>query len=162
MGYQSHRVRPAGRCRGSGAPGPDREPHRRQGGQFQHDRLFGDEGLGGSRLMLFNYSTAALICVTIRHLMSVITPVREKHEIGLAVADFSLPLISGEGERSLVDIASGKQGAVIVFWSGFCSHCVRYDDYLNRFSGRYPELALAAVASRYGESADQIQAIAAE
>ena len=114
------------------------------------------------RLVLFNYSTAALICVTIRHLMSVITPVREKQEIGLAVADFSLPLISGEGERSLVDIASGKQGAVIVFWSGFCSHCVRYDDYLNRFNARYPELALAAVASRYGESADQIQAIAAE
>ena len=94
--------------------------------------------------------------------MSVTTPVREKQAIGLAVADFTLPLISGEGQRSLVDIASGKQGAVVVFWSGFCSHCVRYDDYFNRFSSRHPELALAAIASRYGESADQIGAIAAE
>src|SRR5262245_58333749 len=94
--------------------------------------------------------------------MSVTTPVREKQEIGLAVADFTLPLISGERDRSLADILNGKQGAVIVFWSGLCSHCVRYDEYLNRFSGQHPELGLAVVASRYGESADQIRAITVE
>ena len=94
--------------------------------------------------------------------MSVTTPVREKQEIGLALTDFTLPLISGEGERSLADVLSGKRGGAIVFWSGACSHCVRYDDYLNRFSNRHPELGLVAIASRYGETADQIRAVAAE
>ena len=51
---------------------------------------------------------------------------------------------------------------MVLFWSGLCSHCLRYDDYLNRFVERHPELGLVAVASRYGETADQIRTIAAE
>jgi peroxiredoxin len=94
--------------------------------------------------------------------MSATTPVRQKQEIGLPVPDFTLPLISGEGQRSLAGFLDGKQGAVVLFWSGLCSHCVRYDDYLNRFAARHPELGLVALASRYGETADQIRAIAAE
>ena len=90
------------------------------------------------------------------------TVVRQKQEIGLPVADFVLPLISGEGERSLADFLAGKRAAVVLFWSGVCSHCHRYDDYLNRFSERHPEVGLVAVASRHGETADQIRATAAE
>ena len=93
--------------------------------------------------------------------MSATTQVRAKQEIGLPVAEFTLPLISGEGERTLAGFLSGKQGAVVVFWSGICSHCVRYDDYLNRFAGRHPELALIAVASRYGETVDHLRATVA-
>jgi peroxiredoxin len=88
--------------------------------------------------------------------------VRPKQEIGLPVADFVLPLIAGEGERSLVDFLSGKRGVVVLFWSGVCSHCLRYDDYLNSFSERHPEVGLVALASRQGETAHQIRATAAE
>ena len=95
--------------------------------------------------------------------MSATTPVvREKQEIGLGVTDFSLPLVSGEGQRTLADFLEGKQGAAIVFWSSLCSHCVRYDEYLRSFAARHPELALLAIASRHGESAGMIQASAVE
>jgi thiol-disulfide isomerase/thioredoxin len=95
--------------------------------------------------------------------MSATPPVvRQKQEIGLPVADFTLPMISGEGERSLADFLSGKRGAVVLFWSSVCSHCLRYDDYLNRFAERHPEVGLVAVASRQGETRDQIRASAAE
>ena len=87
---------------------------------------------------------------------------RQKQEIGLPVADFTLPLISGAGERSLADFLPGKRAAVVLFWSGVCSHCLRYDDYLNRFGERHPEVGLIAVASRQGETAAQIRATAAE
>src|SRR5437667_10306345 len=79
--------------------------------------------------------------VTIKHSMSA-TPVREKQEIGLPVPDFTLPLISGGEQRALAGFLEEKQGAVVLFWSGLCSHCLRYDDYLNRFGERHPELGL--------------------
>jgi peroxiredoxin len=95
--------------------------------------------------------------------MSATPPVaRQKQEIGLPVADFTLPLISGEGERSLADFLSGKRATVVLFWSGVCSHCLRYDDYLNQFGKRHPEVGFVAVASRQGETASQIRATAAE
>jgi thiol-disulfide isomerase/thioredoxin len=87
---------------------------------------------------------------------------RPKQEIGLPVSDFVLPLISGDGERSLADFLPGKRGAVVLFWSGVCSHCLRYDDYLNHFGQRHPEVGLVALASRQGETADQIRATAAQ
>lgn len=43
-----------------------------------------------------------------------------------------------------------------MFWSGVCSHCVRYDSYLCGFAAKHPELGLVAVASRQGETIDQI------
>ena len=87
---------------------------------------------------------------------------RPKQEIGLPVSDFVLPLISGDGERSLTDFLPGKRAAVVLFWSGVCSHCLRYDDYLNQFAQRHPEVGLVAVASRQGETAVEIRATAAE
>jgi AhpC/TSA family len=45
---------------------------------------------------------------------------------------------------------------VVVFWSGICSHCVRYDTYLNGFHAKHPELAFMAIASRHGESPEAI------
>ena len=91
------------------------------------------------------------------------TPVvREKQEIGLAVTDFNLPLLSGDGQRSLGAFLEGKRGAVVVFWSGLCSHCVRYDNYFNAFAARHPEIGLVAIASRHGESPEMIRANIAE
>ena len=74
------------------------------------------------------------------------------------VADFALPVVSG-GTGRLSEHLAGKRGALVVFWSGVCSHCVRYDGYLNEFETRYPELAALAVAAREHESRAQLQAI---
>src|SRR3954451_16377306 len=69
--------------------------------------------------------------------------------------DFSLQGTNG-GTVSLSRILEGKKGALVVFWSGICSHCVRYDSYLNAFQAKHPELGFVAVASRTGESRDAI------
>ena len=74
-------------------------------------------------------------------------------EIGGAVSDFSA------GGLSLLGALAGKKGAVVVFWSGVCSHCVRYDDYLNGFAQRHPDVALLAIASRQQETAEDIRKI---
>jgi hypothetical protein len=50
---------------------------------------------------------------------------------------------------------------VVVFWSETCSHCMRYDSYLNTFAARHPDIGLVAVASRHGEEGEQIQATVA-
>lgn len=71
--------------------------------------------------------------------------------LGCEVPDFSLEDLSGAA-RSLRGELTGRKGAVVVFWSCVCSHCVRYDDYLNGFAARYPEIALLAVASRQQET----------
>jgi peroxiredoxin len=83
------------------------------------------------------------------------TPIPQ--EIGSVAPEFRLPDVEG-GERGLSDVLAGKRGAVVVFWSGICSHCVRYDAYFNGLAGRYPELGFAAIASRHGETPDQIRA----
>lgn len=59
-------------------------------------------------------------------------------------------------------MTAGKKGAVVVFWSSVCSHCIRYDSYLSGFEAKHPELALVAVASRQGETLDQIRKTTAE
>jgi hypothetical protein len=69
--------------------------------------------------------------------------------------DFALRDLNGE-ERRLSGFLAGKKGAVVLFWSGICSHCVRYDAYLNGFAALHPELGFAAIASRQGESLEQI------
>ncbi len=94
--------------------------------------------------------------------MASIPVVREKQEIGLDVTDFTLPLLSGDGQRDLGAFLEGKKGAVVVFWSGLCSHCVRYDNYLNGFADRHPEIGLVAIASRHGESPEMIRGTVAE
>jgi peroxiredoxin len=81
--------------------------------------------------------------------------------IGGAVPDFQLEQIGG-GSQSLGGMLSGMRCAVVVFWSGVCSHCVRYDAFFNGFRQRHPEVAFAAVASRHGETPDQIRKVIAE
>jgi peroxiredoxin len=46
---------------------------------------------------------------------------------------------------------------VVVFWSETCSHCNRYDTYLNEFTAKHPELGLVAIASRQGETVEKIR-----
>ncbi len=75
--------------------------------------------------------------------------------------DFTLPVI-GAGVASLDAALAGKRGAAVVFWSGVCSHCRRYDAYLNDFAERRPELALVVVACRQDETADDLARTAAE
>jgi len=77
-------------------------------------------------------------------------------EIGAAASDFRLPMHNGN-ISTLKGLLEGKRGGVIVFWSGICSHCTRYDRYLNSFADRHPELGLLVIAARKGETQDQIR-----
>ena len=79
-----------------------------------------------------------------------------RQEIGMPVNDFHLTTLSGHA-TSLKMVLAGKKGAVVLFWSGVCSHCVRYDGYLNAFEARYPDLGLLAIASRAGETPEQLR-----
>jgi len=91
-----------------------------------------------------------------------VTP-RKTQEIGDILDDFNLPVIGG-GDRtqSLSGALEGKRGAVVMFWSGICSHCVRYDGFFNSFAGRHPDIGLIVVASRHGETPEMIHATATE
>ena len=77
-------------------------------------------------------------------------------EIGRGVQDFSLPELHGSS-RGLRDELTGRKAAVVVFWSCVCSHCIRYDEYLNGFAALHPEMALLAVASRRQETQRDLQ-----
>ena len=81
----------------------------------------------------------------------------DKQKFGEALGDFSLAAIEGGGTSSLSQRLAGKKAGVVVFWSGVCSHCERYDQYLNEIEQRHPELALIAVASRHGETVEMIR-----
>jgi peroxiredoxin len=83
------------------------------------------------------------------------------HKIGQPVQDFSLRRTTGV-TTSLSQELKGKKGAVVVFWSGICSHCVRYDTFLNGFQSKHGELGFMAVASRHGESPEAIAREVAE
>ena len=80
----------------------------------------------------------------------------ERQTFGVALPDFNLRSLRGDEAGFYKDIA-GKKGAVVIFWSSTCSHCVRYDKVFNTFAARHPELAFFVVASRNGESADSIR-----
>src|SRR5262245_56773954 len=75
--------------------------------------------------------------------------------------DFSLHLLDG-GCLSLQAFLAGRKAAVVVFWSGICSHCRRYVDCLNRLPERYPGRGLLAVASLQNESAPMLRATVVE
>jgi peroxiredoxin len=87
--------------------------------------------------------------------------VQERQSIGCFMPDFTLPLLDG-GSLSPQSFLAGRKAAVVVFWSGICSHCRRYDEYLNRLPERYPGVGLLAVASRQNESAQMLRATVAE
>ncbi len=84
-----------------------------------------------------------------------------KQTIGGTVPEIDLPCVDG-GSRTLSSYLEGKKGVVVVFWSETCSHCIRYDSYLNGFAARHPEIGMFAVASRQGENFEQIKATAAK
>jgi peroxiredoxin len=85
----------------------------------------------------------------------------DTQKMGEPVEDFSLQRTTG-GTVSLGEALEGKQGGVVVFWSGICSHCVRYDAYLNSFQAKHPELGFIAIASRQGESPQAVMKQMAE
>jgi len=79
--------------------------------------------------------------------------------IGDIVPNLQLPAVDG-GEPVSIDARlaeRGRKGAVVVFWSSVCTHCVRYDAYFNRFEAAHPELALYVVATRWSETAEDIR-----
>ena len=81
--------------------------------------------------------------------------------LGDVVPDWTLPDLNGT-DHGLMPALADKKGAVVVFWSSVCSHCVRYDDYLNALTQRHPGLALLVVASRQSEDASVLRAAVAE
>ncbi len=81
--------------------------------------------------------------------------------IGRQAVDFTLPDLDGNARTLSAELA-GRKAAVVVFWSGVCSHCHRYDEYLNSFGARHPEIALLAVASRQSESPEMLRRTIAE
>ena len=86
----------------------------------------------------------------------------QTQRIGEMMPGFSLPLLDGGGERSFEDLLKNRRGALFVFWSGSCAHCVRYDAFFNGFAERYPGLGYAAIASRMNETNQQMIAAARE
>ncbi len=78
------------------------------------------------------------------------------------VEDFVLESTADDESVSLTDALAGKRAALVVFWSGVCSHCQRYDDYLNGFAEQHPEVALLVIACREGEDAGAVRKTAAE
>ena len=86
----------------------------------------------------------------------------QTQHIGDRMPAFRLPRLDGGGEQSLEELLRERRGALVVFWSGTCAHCVRYDGYFNEFAGRHPELGFAAIASRVNESAEQMRAAVRE
>jgi hypothetical protein len=80
----------------------------------------------------------------------------QTQHIGELMPGFRLPLLDGSCEQSLEDILSDRRGSLLVFWSGACAHCVRYDGFFNDFAVRHPELGFAAIASRINETSEQM------
>lgn len=85
---------------------------------------------------------------------------REDRQIGSVLPDFALPVVTDSQQTwSLHEQARRGRGAAIVFWSGVCSHCERYDAYFNGFSAQHPEIAFAAVAARQTETVESALAV---
>ncbi len=87
---------------------------------------------------------------------------RQTQNIGEQMPGFHLPMLTGGGERSLDDFLRNRRGALLVFWSGSCAHCVRYDAFFNSFADRYPQLGFAAIASRINETPAQMMSAVRE
>jgi hypothetical protein len=85
----------------------------------------------------------------------------EQQKFGEPVSDFSLKTLTGQ-TISLSSRLDGKKGGLVVIWSSTCSHCVRYDKYLNAFEGHYRDLSLTVVSARQGESLESARLAAAQ
>jgi peroxiredoxin len=85
----------------------------------------------------------------------------EKQNFGEPLPEFTLPTPGGQ-KAALSDYMEGRQGAVVLFWSSTCSHCVRYDPVFSSFAKRHPDLAFVAIASRHGETVEDVRKAAVE
>lgn len=79
----------------------------------------------------------------------------EQQKFGEPLGDFSLPAVIGSAETLEAGLA-GKKGGLVVIWSSTCSHCLRYDKYLNAFEENHPELSLTVVSARMGETLEAV------
>jgi peroxiredoxin len=71
--------------------------------------------------------------------------------------DLNCQLKSLEGSPvCLRDFFAGKDTLMVLFWSAVCSHCRRYERYLNAFSEKNPNTSLAVIACRQGETAQML------
>jgi len=70
--------------------------------------------------------------------------------------DFTLPLLAGE-EQKLSELLAGRRALIVVFWSAVCSHCRRYDAYLNDRAEEDPAVGLVAIASRQDETRESLR-----
>jgi len=84
---------------------------------------------------------------------------RAEQRIGTVLPEVALASVAPpHAVWRLHEMAARGSGALLVFWSSVCSHCARYDQYLNTFSERHPEVAFAAIASRQSETIDDVRA----
>jgi thiol-disulfide isomerase/thioredoxin len=79
-----------------------------------------------------------------------------EQQFGEPLGDFSLPGLAGS-RVTLTSRLEGKKGGLVVIWSSTCSHCLRYDSYLNEFEARYPDLSLTIVSARNGETMEAVR-----
>jgi hypothetical protein len=77
--------------------------------------------------------------------------------IGDVLPNLNLPGVGDGVLRSLDENLAGRRGAVVVFWSAVCTHCVRYDAYFNQFERSHPELAFYGVSTRFSETFDDVR-----
>lgn len=84
-----------------------------------------------------------------------------RQHFGTPLPDSSLRTLSGS-DASLYPALAGKKGAVVIFWSSTCSHCVRYDQVFNAFAARHPDFAFFVLASRNGETTESVEKAAKE
>jgi peroxiredoxin len=85
----------------------------------------------------------------------------DQQKFGEPLSEFTLPNLQGS-EVSLGSRLAGKKGAVVVIWSSTCSHCLRYDEYFNKFEALHPELSLTIVSARQGETLDSVRRAASQ
>ncbi len=64
---------------------------------------------------------------------------------------------TGTPSNSLEAALEGVSGALLIFWSSACSHCMRYDSFLRDLPERYPDIASTLVAARQGEHPEPLQ-----
>jgi len=82
--------------------------------------------------------------------------------IGGSVPDLSLESVITGQRHSISSVVSGRRGGLVVFWSGVCTHCVRYDPYFNQFEAAHPDIALYVIATRFMETTDDVRRAVAE
>jgi Redoxin len=83
---------------------------------------------------------------------------RTEQLIGSVLPDVTLASVTAPYDAwSLHRAAAKHRGALLVIWSSVCSHCARYDAYMNAFAANHPDITMVGVASRQGETQDEVR-----